>query len=96
MNHDGGMRKGGWPLLRGEPARTASVSAVCWRATCFRRGGNHPRPGLPPEGETEKGAIKSFLAAAGYQLLRGDRLSLQLRGHFIVATTPKGSLWVCV
>jgi hypothetical protein len=29
-----------------------------WRAACRRRGGNPPRPGLPPEGETGKGEIQ--------------------------------------
>ena len=28
-----------------------------WRAACRRRGGNPPRPGFPPEGETGKGEI---------------------------------------
>jgi hypothetical protein len=37
-------------------------------ARFWRRGGNLPRPGLPPEGETGKGEFK-FLAAAGNYLL---------------------------
>ncbi len=34
-------------------------------ARFWRRGGNRPRPGLPPQGETGKGGSK-FLAAAGF------------------------------
>ena len=29
-----------------------------WQAACRRRGGNPPRPGFPPEGETGKGEIQ--------------------------------------
>jgi hypothetical protein len=48
------MHKGAAALLWGEPAASMRASAFCWRAACFRRGGNHPRPGLPL-GETGKG-----------------------------------------
>src|SRR5437763_229647 len=59
-----GMHKGAAALLWGEPAAAMPASAFCWWAACFRRGGNHPRPGLPPGGNG-KGGIR-FLAAAGY------------------------------
>ena len=45
------------------------------------------RPGLPPEGETGKGEIQSPLLPQAFQPLWGDRISLQLEGHFFVATT---------
>jgi len=50
----GGMHKGAAALLWGEPAASMLACVFGWRAACFRRGGNHPHPGLPL-GETGKG-----------------------------------------
>jgi hypothetical protein len=49
----GDAQGGGSPLVGGAAA-SMLASAFCWRAACFRRGGNHPRPSLPL-GETGKG-----------------------------------------
>ena|SRR5579863_1462105 len=61
MNEDGsqrGMHKGAAAPLVGGAACAARASVVCWRVTCFAAWGEPARPGLPPEGETEKGEIK--------------------------------------
>src|SRR5215472_11589948 len=57
-----GMHKGAAALLWGEPAASRRDSVFCWRAACFRRGGNHPAPACP-WGKRERGI--RFLAAAG-------------------------------
>lgn len=62
-NTAGDAQGGGSPLVGGA-ALHVRASAVGWRATCLRRGGNPPAPVFPREGETEKGEIK-LLAAAG-------------------------------
>ena len=49
-------------------------------AAFFAAWGEPSRPGLPPEGETEKGEIK-FLAAAGHS-------SLVSNVHVALPTTP--------
>src|SRR5260370_7075289 len=51
--------------LAGGDAASMRAGRFCWRAACQRRGGNRPRPGLPPEGETGKGEIK-LLSPPGY------------------------------
>ena len=57
------MHKGGAaPLVGGAAAR--DVTAVFAGAACVAAWGEPARPGLPPEGETGKGAF-DFLAAAG-------------------------------
>jgi hypothetical protein len=58
-----GMHKGAAALLWGEPAASMRDSAFCWRAACFRRGGNRPAPACP-FGETGKGL--KVLAAADH------------------------------
>ena len=53
-------------------------------ARFWRRGGNRPRPGFPPEGETGKGGFR-FLAAAGYPPARHASircLPRLLRSHY--------------
>ena len=55
------------------------ASAVGWRPACAAWG-EPARPGFPRRGNG-KGEFKTF------QSIRGDRLSLQLEGHFFVATT---------
>lgn len=81
------------PLLWGEPAARWTTAPLAGAQRAHRRGGNPPRPGFPPEGETGKGESK-FLAAAGHSLRnnavgRGDRITLQLGCHFLVATTER-------
>src|ERR1700685_4135631 len=74
------MRKGGWPLLRGEPVARQCQRFFAGARRALRRGGNPPAPAFPG-GETGKGRYRIFNQSGG------DRLSLQLGGHFIVATT---------
>src|ERR1700685_4715134 len=74
------MRKGGWPLLRGEPVARQCQRFFAGPRPALRRGGNPPAPAFPG-GETGKGRYRIFNQSGG------DRLSLQLGGHFIVATT---------
>src|SRR6266480_2528460 len=62
------MHKGAAALLWGEPAASMLASVFCWRAACFRRGGNHPRPGLPPGGNG-KGGLNSLLPQANLSRL---------------------------
>ena len=58
-----GMRKGSF---RGAPEnsscggslRMTRDSGLCWRVGVSRRGGNLPRPGVPPEGGMRKGVFK--------------------------------------
>ena len=87
----GGMRKGGSAPLAGGDGSSASDSAFCWRAACFRRGGNPPAPAFPG-GETGKGRSETPRCRRHFQNFAGDRLSLQLEGHFFVATTPDGNI----
>ena len=58
------MHKGAAALLWGEPAASMRASAFLLARGVLPAWGEPSRPGLPPEGETEKGEIK-FLAAAG-------------------------------
>jgi hypothetical protein len=75
--------------MRASAVRKAPVSHTRrprrWRAACRRRGGNPPRPGLPPEGETGKGEIQiprcrrlflSLAAGWGMRQRRAFRLAL--------------------
>src|ERR1700734_2625925 len=74
-----GIRKGARPLAGGAGC-TAVPAFFAGARRALRRGGNPPAPAFPG-GETGKGRSKDFNQSGG------DRLSLQLEGHFIVATT---------
>ena len=50
--------------------------------------GTIPAPVFPGRG-TEKGAIKTSVLPQGFQILAGERISLQLEGGLFVATTVK-------
>jgi hypothetical protein len=52
------------------------ASAFGWRAAWRPAGGNPPAPAFPREGETGKGAIRGFLAAAG-KIPSADRRALR-------------------
>jgi len=54
-------------LLRGEPAH-GTCQRFLLACSVLPAWGEPSRPGLPPEGETEKGEI-NFLAAAGFSNL---------------------------
>ena len=41
-------------------------SAFCWRAACFRRGGNPPAPAFPRRGKRERGRPNSLLPQAEF------------------------------
>jgi len=60
------MHKGAQPSCGGS-RRKRRDNGFGWRAACRGVGGEPARPGLPPEGETEKGEI-NLLAAAGREL----------------------------
>jgi len=45
--------------LWGEPTASMRANVFCWRAACFRRGGNPPAPAFPG-GETGKGRSDSL------------------------------------
>jgi len=78
-----GMRKGVFSgsglktLLRGEPGARYVTACFSPARGVLRRGGNLPRPGLPPLGETEKG---EHLAARSGQDGPLERAGAGLRG----------------
>ena len=94
--HKGGFSESALkPLLWGEPPAgcvPAPQSSPAnhhhiphrWRAACRRRGGNPPRPGFPPEGETGKGEI--LIPRCRRRILR-DRAH-RLCAHALVVASP--------
>src|SRR5580692_1315738 len=85
------MHKGAAALLWGEPAASMLASAFGWRAACFRRGGNHPRPGLPL-GETGKGdqipCCRRLICPGKTSAAAGSRPSLRF-GLFFAIGVPR-------
>jgi hypothetical protein len=66
------------------------ASAFCWRAACFRRGGNHPRPGLPLGGNGKGDQIPCCrrLICRGKTSARCSRLRLCF-GLFLAIGLPR-------
>ena len=64
------------------------ASVFCWRAACFRRGGNHPRPGLPLGGNG-KGESNSLLPQAN---LVSENVSSPLQVETALEIVPRDKL----
>ena len=77
----GGFARGAGPLWRGEPAARQVPALFAGARPASGVGGTRP-PRLSPGRGNGKGEDPSISNPLG-----GDRLSSQLEGHFIVATT---------
>lgn len=90
----GDAQGGGSPLVGGAAARSVTTGLVGARRVAAW--GEPARPGLPPEGETEKGAIRVFLVAAAasqdsFSGVAAMALVRQLRGPHL-STCPWWSM----
>jgi hypothetical protein len=91
----GGCARGGSAPLAGG----AGCSGKCQRFLLARDvppawGEPSPPRFAPGGGNGKGGGQKCSLLLRAFEYLGGDRISLQLEGHFFVATTPQPTLCV--
>ncbi len=67
----GGIHKGAAAPLVGGAGSSDACQRFLLARSVLPAWGEPARPGLPPEGETGKGEIKIFHAAAGLSIFRG-------------------------